>query len=91
MLRPRRRLVVAALLVMGVLVLAFVVRLGLEWKQALDNVDAMIVKPVTLPTPPPGQPQEREATANRGARASRPWRIRTSEPPSSRSEIERCS
>ena len=58
MLRPRRRLVVAALLVVGVLVLAFVVRLGLEWKQALDNVDAMIVKPVTLPTPPPGQPQE---------------------------------
>src|SRR5256885_1665795 len=53
-----RRFVVSALLFIGLVALVAVLRIGWEWKQALDNVDAMIVAPVALPTdtPEPRQP-----------------------------------
>lgn len=53
-----RRFVVSALLIIGLVALVAVLRIGWEWKQALDNVDAMIVAPVALPTdiPEPRQP-----------------------------------
>lgn len=53
MVRSRRRFAIGSLLLVGAFMFAVVLRLGWEWKQALDNVDAMIVKPVTLPTTPP--------------------------------------
>lgn len=48
-----RRLIMGALMIVGTIALLAVARLGWEWKQALDNVDAMIVTPVTLPTETP--------------------------------------
>jgi LCP family protein required for cell wall assembly len=41
------------LLAVGAIMLVVVARLGWEWKQALDNVDAMIVEPVVLPSATP--------------------------------------
>src|SRR5262245_8929331 len=51
MARPRRRLVVGVLLVVGIVLCIAALRLGLKWKHALDNVDVMRVAPVVLPTP----------------------------------------
>jgi polyisoprenyl-teichoic acid--peptidoglycan teichoic acid transferase len=51
MARPRRRLVVGVLIVIGVLFCTTTLWLGLKWKRALDNVEAMRVAPLTLPTP----------------------------------------
>ncbi|HEU4323710.1 MAG TPA: LCP family protein [Roseiflexaceae bacterium] len=57
MARPWRRLVVGVSLV-AVAVLAFVAaQIGLSWKQALDNVDAMIVPTVSLPELPTEVPE----------------------------------
>src|SRR5438874_12489906 len=52
MARPRR-LIVGVLVGVGVVLLVAALRMGWEWKQAIDNVDAMIVAPVTLPTDTP--------------------------------------
>lgn len=49
MARPRRRFVLGVFLGVFVL-LTITLRLSWEWKQALDNVDAMIVPVVELPT-----------------------------------------
>src|SRR5579859_718879 len=51
MIRPRRRLIVGVLLLVGVLTLATVVRVGLGWKRAVDDVNSMIVPTVMLPAP----------------------------------------
>ncbi|GAB4215180.1 MAG: LCP family protein [Roseiflexaceae bacterium] len=57
MARPWRRLVVGVSLVV-VAVLAFVAaQIGLSWKQALDDVDAMIVPTVSLPELPTEVPE----------------------------------
>src|SRR5262245_35757241 len=53
MARPRRRLVFGVLIVIGVLVCATTLWLGSKWKRALDNVEAMRVAPIALPTPAP--------------------------------------
>jgi len=50
MARPWRRLAVGVSLVAVVVLAVAVLRVGLSWKRALDNVDAMIVPTVTLPT-----------------------------------------
>jgi LCP family protein required for cell wall assembly len=55
MVRPRRRFVISLLLIVGVVVSVAALRLAWEWKQALDNVDAMIVEPVSLPSATPEQ------------------------------------
>ncbi|NWG21816.1 MAG: LCP family protein [Chloroflexi bacterium] len=44
----RRHLVFGFLAVAAITLIAAVTRLGFEWKQALDDVDAMIVTPVAL-------------------------------------------
>jgi LCP family protein required for cell wall assembly len=56
MARPRRRLVVGVLIVIGVLFCTTTLWLGSKWKRALDNVEAMHVASVTLPTPAPDRP-----------------------------------
>ncbi|HEX9440780.1 MAG TPA: LCP family protein [Roseiflexaceae bacterium] len=56
MVRPRRRLVVGVLVIVGVVLCVATLRLGMKWKHALDNVDAMRVAPVALPTQTP-EPQ----------------------------------
>lgn len=58
MLRPQRRLVLAIAAVTGIILFTLTIRLTWGWKQALDNVDAMIVKPVTLPTSIHKRPEE---------------------------------
>jgi polyisoprenyl-teichoic acid--peptidoglycan teichoic acid transferase len=60
MARPRRRRLVLGVLGVVILILsAATLRLGWEWKQALNNVDAMIVPTVTLPTSnAPVEPRE---------------------------------
>jgi polyisoprenyl-teichoic acid--peptidoglycan teichoic acid transferase len=45
----RRHLTVGVLTIMSLLVAATLLRLGLEWRQALADIDSMIVTPVTLP------------------------------------------
>jgi LCP family protein required for cell wall assembly len=50
----RRRFVLGLIGVTTIIALVAFARLGFEWKQALDDVDAMIVTPVVLaPTPEP--------------------------------------
>src|SRR5215208_5130959 len=53
MARPRRRLVVGVLLLVGFVLALAALQLGLKWKHALDNVEVMRVAPVVLPTPAP--------------------------------------
>src|SRR5262245_51407458 len=60
MARPRRRLVVGVLIAAGVLFCATTLWLGLKWKRTLDNVDAMRVVPLTLPTPAPDRSASEE-------------------------------
>lgn len=45
----RRRLLWGVTLLTGLIVVALMLRLALEWRQALADIDAMIVTPVTLP------------------------------------------
>jgi polyisoprenyl-teichoic acid--peptidoglycan teichoic acid transferase len=45
----RRHLTVGVLTTISLLVAAMLLRLALEWRQALADIDAMIVTPVTLP------------------------------------------
>lgn len=52
MAQPRRRLLLGAALTIAVVVVAAVLRLGLEMNQALNDVDAMIVPAVSLPATP---------------------------------------
>ena len=47
---PARRLLLGALLGIGVLVVIAVGYVGMQWHQAFADVDAMIVTPVALPT-----------------------------------------
>jgi polyisoprenyl-teichoic acid--peptidoglycan teichoic acid transferase len=54
MARPRRRLAIGVLIVVGIMVGTTTLWLGLKWKRALDNVEAMRVASVTLPTLAPG-------------------------------------
>jgi polyisoprenyl-teichoic acid--peptidoglycan teichoic acid transferase len=56
MARPRRRLVVGVLIVIGVLFCTTTLWLGAKWKRTLDNVEAMRVASVTLPTLAPDRP-----------------------------------
>jgi len=51
MVRPRRRLIVGVLVVLGVVLCAATLRIGIKWKRALDNVEVMRVASVALPTP----------------------------------------
>jgi polyisoprenyl-teichoic acid--peptidoglycan teichoic acid transferase len=45
----RRRLIRGVTLIIGLITLALMLHLALEWRQALADIDAMIVTPVTLP------------------------------------------
>lgn len=47
----RRRLILSLLSVLAITSIVTIVRLGFEWKRALDDVDAMIVTPVVLALP----------------------------------------
>lgn len=47
----KRRLMSGVSLCIGLIAAALMLRLALEWRQALDDIDAMIVTPVTLPVP----------------------------------------
>ncbi|MCG8348082.1 MAG: LCP family protein [Chloroflexales bacterium] len=47
----KRRLIRGVLLIGGLLSIALFLQLALEWRQALDDIDAMIVDSVTLPSP----------------------------------------
>lgn len=66
--RSRKRLLTGALLLCAVPVLVMVLRIGLEWRQALLNLNAMIVTPVALPTftLPTVQPTSQTAAAHAG-------------------------
>lgn len=48
---PRNRLLAGVLLLTVLVLSTAAIRLGVEWKRALDDVDAMIVTPVELPAP----------------------------------------
>lgn len=47
----KRRLLWGVTLSIGLIVVAMLLHLALEWRQALDNIEAMIVTPLTLPAP----------------------------------------
>ncbi len=51
MAHSRRRFALSALLLVGIIISVALISIGLEWKRALDDVDAMIVAPVALPRP----------------------------------------
>lgn len=61
MLLLRRRLVLGAALVISLIVVATMLRLALEWRQALADIDSMIVTPATI-----NLPAEAPAYANQG-------------------------
>jgi polyisoprenyl-teichoic acid--peptidoglycan teichoic acid transferase len=68
MARPRRRTVIGILVVIGILFCTTTLWLGLKWKRALDNVEAMRVAPVTLPTATPdGSTSESGSIAGQSA------------------------
>jgi LCP family protein required for cell wall assembly len=48
---PNRRLVVSAVLLLSLIVTATFLRLAMEWRQALSDIDSMIVTPVALILP----------------------------------------
>ena len=86
MARPRR-LVLGGLLLLGAVLLVALARIGWEWKQALDNVDAMIVTPIALPTASAGQDEpgdrprlETPGTDSGSAHASQPTPVPTAVP-----------
>lgn len=58
MLRPRRRLVGGILLLVGLLLVVTTVRFGMKWKNAIDDVTAMQVATMVLPTSIPEAPPE---------------------------------
>ncbi len=45
----RQRLTMGVFLILSLLVIIPILRLAIEWRQALDNIDAMIVTPAALP------------------------------------------
>jgi LCP family protein required for cell wall assembly len=47
----KRRLIRGVILIIGLLSATLMLQLALEWRQALDDIDAMIVDSVTLPSP----------------------------------------
>ncbi len=47
----RRRLILGVTTTIGLLVVALMLRLAFEWRQAMDDINAMIVTPVVLPSP----------------------------------------
>lgn len=49
MLLSKRRLLWGVTLSIGLIVVAMMLHLALEWRQALNNIEAMIVTPMTLP------------------------------------------
>lgn len=49
MTRPGRRIILRGLSIVLIIIFAATLRLGWEWKQALDNVNAMTIPTVTLP------------------------------------------
>lgn len=52
----QRRLVISAIFTVSLIVAAMTLRLALEWRQALADLDAMIVTPVELDLELPGEP-----------------------------------
>jgi LCP family protein required for cell wall assembly len=67
--RPRRRLVVGVLVVLGIVLFAATLRIGLKWKRALDNVEVMRVAQVTLPTALPTSGPASDGPAGTSANA----------------------
>lgn len=64
-----RRLVYSALLLISLIVAATMLRLALEWRQALADIDAMIVTPaaIALPETPANPPEDQASTQDIGA------------------------
>src|SRR5437763_571841 len=60
MVRPRRRFVLSVLIAGFTVFSVITLRLGWEWKQALDDMNAMIVPTVALPTATPVPVQKGE-------------------------------
>lgn len=58
MLRPRRRLVGGILLLVGLILVATTFHYGMKWKSAIDDVAAMQVATMVLPTSIPEAPPE---------------------------------
>jgi LCP family protein required for cell wall assembly len=50
----RRRLVLSAIILVSLIVVATTLRLAYEWRQALDDIDSMIVTPAVIPLPTDG-------------------------------------
>lgn len=50
MLALRRRILTSAAFIISLIAVAMMLRIAFEWRQALADIDAMIVTPVTLPT-----------------------------------------
>ncbi|MCS6888628.1 LCP family protein [Chloroflexus sp.] len=50
MLTLRRRILIGAAFFISLIAVATMLRIAFEWRQALADIDAMIVTPVTLPT-----------------------------------------
>ncbi|MFQ3664374.1 MAG: LCP family protein [Chloroflexaceae bacterium] len=63
-----RRLVISALLLISLIVAATMLRLALEWRQALADIDSMIVTPaaITLPDTPANLLDERSSPLDTG-------------------------
>lgn len=59
MLVSRRRILTSAAFIISLMVVATLLRIAFEWRQALIDIDAMIVTPVTLPAEAMTQPTPR--------------------------------
>lgn len=62
-----RRLVTGASITVGLLVLVMVLRLAFEWRQALADIDSMIVTPAVLDLPMGAPTASSQATQSQGA------------------------
>lgn len=68
-----RRLKTGVTLIACLMAVALLLRLALEWRQALDDIDAMIVTPVTLPVSavtPASSESASDSTVDTGANSS---------------------
>jgi LCP family protein required for cell wall assembly len=52
MITSPRRILNGAMLIISLIAVAMLLRIGFEWRQAIADIDAMIVTPATLPTEP---------------------------------------
>lgn len=58
-----RRILSGAIFIASLIAVAALLRIGLEWRQVIADVNAMIVTPATLPTEPVVTPTPQPAVA----------------------------